>query len=658
LNFSLLNPYFLIGLGAVVLPVIAHLISRKSGTKKRFAALTFLLASQGETARRSKIKDLFLLLLRSLIIVLLVIVFAKPAVFSFTRLGADDASSVAFVIDNSFSMAYGNNFGTAKNKAKELIESLPDGSFAMVIPLVQTGKSKLGITQDKKKMKQDLNNIELSNSYTDNQRRIEEAFGVLQNTPNQRKEVLLITDLQKNGWTNEDIHRDWLTLIDVSEAEVLYNNAVTDFNIKETEELITSDVTVTNFEDTESRKILASIFITDHELNGFFQIEPGAAQQKQFSYHKSQIPAGEIISRVEITPDNLNVDNKRYFVLPREQGLRVLVVDGDPREIARLSESYYINGALETLSELLSLNLDLKDNDSFLSEDLENYNLIFMANVGDITPKKSEEIKKFIKNGGTLIIFLGNRISSNIYNKLLYDVLPAEIGSTTDGEFTLVPENSYLEFIKNKDSLKGVKANKLYTLIPKENSHIMMSTSDKYPFVIRNDEGKGAVILFASTADLSWNNLSLSPLYLPIIKTFFDLPVSKKSLDRNISIGDALTIEIGDDLDEVTVINPLGEKYNINRGNTKFSNTFVPGIYKVENEGNILYSFAVNVDPVESNLEKISTKSYSSPNDSESRRVKVFKEIWLYFLWAALALFITESLFRTRTINSFVNLLS
>jgi hypothetical protein len=352
------------------------------------------------------------------------------------------------------------------------------------------------------------------------------------------------------------------------------------------------------------------------------------------------------------------VDNKRYFVLPREQGLRVLVVDGDPREIARLSESYYINGALETLSELLSLNLDLKDNDSFLSEDLENYNLIFMANVGDITPKKSEEIKKFIKNGGTLIIFLGNRISSNIYNKLLYDVLPAEIGSTTDGEFTLVPENSYLEFIKNKDSLKGVKANKLYTLIPKENSHIMMSTSDKYPFVIRNDEGKGAVILFASTADLSWNNLSLSPLYLPIIKTFFDLPVSKKSLDRNISIGDALTIEIGDDLDEVTVINPLGEKYNINRGNSKFSNTFVPGIYKVENEGNILYSFAVNVDPVESNLEKISTKSYSSPNDSESRRVKVFKEIWLYFLWAALALFITESLFRTRTINSFVNLLS
>ena len=280
-----------------------------------------------------------------------------------------------------------------------------------------------------------------------------------------------------------------------------------------------------------------------------------------------------------------------------------------------------------------------------------------MANVGDITPKKSEEIKKFIKNGGTLIIFLGNRIRSSIYNQLLYDVLPAEIGSTTQGEFTLVAENSDLDFIKNKDILKGVSVNTLYKLIPKENSHIAISTSDKYPFMVRNDDGKGAVILFASTADLSWNDLALSPLYLPIIKTLCDLPVSKKSLNRNISIGNEITIDMGDGMEEVTVINPLGEKYKINRGNMKFLNTFVPGIYKVENEGKILYSFAVNIDPAESNLQKISTRPPSPRNVSESGRVKVFNEIWRYFLWAGLAVFITESLFRTRTVNYIISLL-
>ncbi len=652
MNFSLLNPYFLIGLGAVLLPVIAHLISKKSGTKKRFGALAFLLASQGESARRSRFKDLILLFLRSLIIVLLAIVFSRPSVFSLTSLGTLGVRSVAIIIDNSFSMAYADNFSTAKTKARELIESLPDGSFAMVLPLVQTEKSKLGTTQDKRKMKKDLNNIRLSSSYTDNERRIEEAFDVLQNTPNQRKDVLLFTDLQKNGWTKGNIKRDWLTLIDVSGTDVLHNNAVTDLNMEETEETIKTDVVVRNFQETDSQNILASVFMNDVELNGFIPLEPGGTQQKQFSYHKSQFPTGDIVSRVEITKDDLDLDNKRYFVFPREEGLRVLIVDGDPREISRLGESFYINRALETLAEVLNLDLQLKDNDSFLSEDLENYKLIIMANVGEITPNKSQEIKRFVKNGGTLIIFLGNRVGRNIYNKLLNDTLPAEIGPTTEGEFSLVPENLYPEFIKYKDSLRGVKVNKLFTLTPRENSHILMSTSTKNPFMIRNEVDRGDVILFASTADLSWNNLPLSPFYLPIVRKLFDLPVSRKSLDRNILIGEEIMIEIGDDVDEVTVLDPSGDEYKINRENRKFLNTFIPGIYKVENDGNTLYSFAVNIDPVESNLEKLSAKSYSSPNGSKAQRVKVFKEMWPYFLWAALALFVTESLFRARSSSS------
>jgi hypothetical protein len=87
LNFSFLNPLFLIGLAAIALPVIAHLISRKTGLRKRFPAVRFLIASQGDATARSRLKDILLLLLRSLIIVPLVLVFAKPALFSFAPAG-------------------------------------------------------------------------------------------------------------------------------------------------------------------------------------------------------------------------------------------------------------------------------------------------------------------------------------------------------------------------------------------------------------------------------------------------------------------------------------------------------------------------------------------------------------------------------------------
>ena len=116
LNLSFLSPLFFIGLAAVALPIIAHLISRKSGIKKSFPAVAFLISSQGDLATRSRIKDLILLILRALILVLIVLVFAKPAVFSFSKNTDSSPKSIAIVIDNSFSMGYEDNFARAKKK--------------------------------------------------------------------------------------------------------------------------------------------------------------------------------------------------------------------------------------------------------------------------------------------------------------------------------------------------------------------------------------------------------------------------------------------------------------------------------------------------------------------------------------------------------------
>ncbi|MGH7909275.1 MAG: BatA domain-containing protein, partial [Thermodesulfobacteriota bacterium] len=64
MNISFLNPFFLIGLVTVSLPIVVHLISRKSGIKMSFSAVSFLISSQVETLRRSRIKDLILLIIR------------------------------------------------------------------------------------------------------------------------------------------------------------------------------------------------------------------------------------------------------------------------------------------------------------------------------------------------------------------------------------------------------------------------------------------------------------------------------------------------------------------------------------------------------------------------------------------------------------------
>lgn len=650
MNLTLLNPYFLIGIIAIGLPIIAHLISKKSGIKKRFSSIEFLLASKGEYTNLSKIKDLIMLILRSMIIVLLVTVFSKPALFSFSSAEEVGIRTLGIIIDNSFSVGYGNNFDAVKKKAGEIIESLADGSYAMVLPLVQPEIIKPSITENKNEMRNSLNKIELSSSYTDNIKIIEDTYSYLQNAPNERKEVVFISDMQKNGWDKIDFQREWFIPIDITTRKNLGNYAVRDFSIRDNGESYKINVSVSNFSDTNAKNILAKMKVSDQELNGFFDVKAGETLLKEFFLPKDPEDKGQIIGRVVISPDMLEIDNYRYFILPVSGVQMVLVVDGDPKEVSRSSESYYVTNALETLSELLGLNIVLRDNDSFLKEDLHNYGSIFLANVGDLNPEKSNEISEFLGNGGALVIFLGNRIPSNVYNTLLKNLLPADIGDILDGEYNLKPSEINPESEDYEKKLVSVRVDKLYELIPREGSQTLIKTTSNEPYLIKSAVGEGTVYLFASTADLGWTTLSLSPLFIPTIKSIFDQSIANKSGNRNIIVGDRFNVEIIKGLREATVINPLGERLKVNEANPIFANTHIPGLYEIEQSDNLKYYFSVNIDPEESNLEKLKLENIGFKKDTNSLRLKSLKEIWRYFAWALLVLFITESILRLKTI--------
>jgi hypothetical protein len=324
----------------------------------------------------------------------------------------------------------------------------------------------------------------------------------------------------------------------------------------------------------------------------------------------------------------------------------MLIVDGDPREDVRLSETYYLARAVEAISEIFPLSLSIKDNESFLDEKLKEYNLIFLANIGDIPPQKAYEIEEFLKEGGVVVIFLGDRVRSNVYNAVLRNVLPAEIGTVLDGDYSLSAHelNKFTEGINEKFSQVEVK--RLFDLRPVKNPHIVLSTSSNSPFLIEGKVDKGSVFLFASTADVGWNNFPLTPVFLPNIKKIFDLSLSTQPKIRNLTVGETIEIDFPEGVDEVKVRTPSGEEFTVYRENPKFRETLIPGIYTVKEFEKTSYNFSVNIDPRESNLERISLKTTPPRPSGEEGLVKVFKEIWGYFLWGAVALFISESVLR------------
>ncbi|MFI5323936.1 MAG: BatA domain-containing protein [Thermodesulfobacteriota bacterium] len=646
MNFSFLSPLFLIGLAAVALPVLAHLITRKTGLRKKFPAVRFLIASQGDASARSRLKDILLLLLRLLIIVLLVLVFAKPALFSYAPEGSDNPRAIAIVIDNSFSMGYGDNFKLALDKARELIDTLPDGSFGLVVPLVAGEESGLSPTSDIGTLRRNVSAVKLSNSSTDNEKRLEGAYAALENAPNHSKEVVFITDLQKNGWGNEKTGRSWLRTIDVSNEAKPPNHAVTGTSFTYGKGSAKFDLDVSNFSDKPENGLLASVNIDGEELKAFLDIPPGASVKKEFEIPEEYISADKTKEGyAEIPHDKLAVDDTRYFVISDRDESNVLVVDGDPREDARLSETYYLARAAETVSEITGSHITVKDNDAFLNEKLSGYDLIFLANVGDIKEENVRELEDFVKRGGTAVIFLGERVRPTSYNALLKKILPGELINLEVRDSRVVLRDASIFPKDVGDKIGQVMVKQHFKLVPSQDSEVILGLDGGDPFLVKKAIGKGIVFLFTSTADAGWNNFPITTVFLPVVKEFLDIPISSNEKRRNYLVGDTVSLDTASAENTIEVIDPSGKKFSPQKSPV-FDKTYVPGIYTVMESGKESYKFAVNVDPRESNLEKIVMTQERPKAERGAGLVKVFRQIWRYFLWGAVLLFISEAVTR------------
>jgi hypothetical protein len=380
-------------------------------------------------------------------------------------------------------------------------------------------------------------------------------------------------------------------------------------------------------------------------VNGFVDIQPHGETIKEFILPKEKLSGPEIQGKAETSPDELKVDDARYFALPQTERLHVLIVDGDPREDARLSETYYLARAVETISEIVSLDMAIKDNDAFLDDDLAKYNMIFLANVGDITPRKSEEIEKFVGDGGAVVIFPGNRVKSSVYNTL-FKILPAELGAVSDDNYSprIDAPNSPLRKIDK--TFSEIVIRKLFNLRPYKDSRVIMTAADDSPFLIKKEIGSGSISLFASTADTSWNNFPISPVFLPTIKEIFDLTQNTRSTRRNLVVGEETETEFFKITNGAKVLTPSGETFRLPQENDRLRKNLVPGIYTVEESENSRRLLAINTDPRESDLTRIPLKTVSAREDVNSGLVKVFNEIWVYFFWGFIALFISESVYR------------
>ena len=129
---SFAAPLFLIAALAGIIPVVLHMINRQRAKELPFSTLRFLRISVQKTRRRKRVHDVLLMLIRTLVLLLIALGLAKPALRSLgSLLGGGATSAVAIILDNSASMGTIDRgrmrFKTALSAAEQIMAQLRDG---------------------------------------------------------------------------------------------------------------------------------------------------------------------------------------------------------------------------------------------------------------------------------------------------------------------------------------------------------------------------------------------------------------------------------------------------------------------------------------------------------------------------------------------------
>ncbi len=127
MGLSWINPLYLVGLLLLALPVLIHLVQKQHSQGARFPSLMFLKRIPQREKRRLEIRHWLLLLLRCLLLLLIVLAFARPFFSSATgstglEPGRQDS---VIVLDRSYSMRIADHWQQALDIALWLVDQKP-----------------------------------------------------------------------------------------------------------------------------------------------------------------------------------------------------------------------------------------------------------------------------------------------------------------------------------------------------------------------------------------------------------------------------------------------------------------------------------------------------------------------------------------------------
>ncbi|MHC5039499.1 MAG: BatA domain-containing protein [Planctomycetota bacterium] len=723
-GITFIHAGILAGLGAVSIPIIIHLLNRLRFREVEWAAMEFLLEVNKRYRRRLRLEHLLLLLLRMLAIALLVLAVSRPLLKTAGVLplpGAVAQTEWVMLLDDSASMEHRfgeqSAFERGKEVAADWVRLIAEKHPGDLVTLVRTSRPDLpdvigqgvggervdAIMETLKSLTRSDHTFNVANALKAVHKRLgEEREG-------RGLSITVISDFCRTDWGGR-AGRDRQGILD---AIAQFRGVVRGFTLIDVGGEDRENVGVVAVESKE-RNIVAGVQTSLSARLKNFGTRPAEGVRVSLSVGEITLPAhslpllqpqetvavsipygfqtpGSYPVRVSATSDRFPVDDTRFLAVEVRDAVHVLLVDGERGSETEESESFYLAKALAPPGSISSgIAVDVIPDYLLEDHDLSPYHAIFLCNLYRIPREKVGMLERFVREGGGLVLFLGDQVEPESYNVDLYaegkGLLPVRIGESrgVEGEGGFVsflpetPEHPLARIFRSEEgaAFGATKIFRFSTVVKtdlKEGIAVLLrfSDADRSPAALERSFGKGQVVLFTTACDMEWGRWPTEFNYLLAVQELMRILPGAKSLKWNEVVGSPLVREIDasqyalkatlrtpnfPDEEEKVLLAALqtDQKNPVIR----YPGTQLAGFYTLGLQGRkgdkVAEVHAFNLDPEEGNLARVSDRELErlfgdipvqvvkgKPGGLQKEQEEG-REIWRSLIWILIVLLMVE----------------
>jgi hypothetical protein len=556
------NSYFLFALLALAIPVIVHLFNFRKFKRVYFTNVRFLKEVKQDTKARNKVKNILILCCRLLAVLFLVLAFAQPYIPRENGAIRTGDKVLSVYIDNSFSMdAVGKN-GTlldeAKKDAKEIVAAFkPSDRFQLITNDFEGRHQRLVNREEFIELVDEVTTSPAVRTLSEVTRRQQDALNTEKGIQPGNKQAFLISDFQKSIADFNAIKTD--TSIRFQPIPVAAENRN---NIYIDSVWFSSPVRQLNQQEALHIRLKSHSEVAAENVPMRLYINGQARTPSSFS-----IPANGVTDTivyftirepglqqclVEINDYPVTFDDRFYFSFNMLKAIPMLAINPSAENAPLLPAATTENSYLKSLFGYDSAFVFTESEESKLDySSFGNYSFIVLNSLKSVSSGLSNELKKFVDNGGSLFIFPGENADLQSYREFL---VPMGVNSfeKLDTARTIVDKLNFLNplytgvFEKTSGNMD----------LPAVYDHYKISASTRTTqedlMRLRNGDlfagsyraGKGSIYICAVPLLDSWSNFPRHAMFVPTLyqAALFSQPQSPLFY----TIGSNTAIDLGD----------------------------------------------------------------------------------------------------------------